>query len=70
MTNSEAQAYAVVALFDLIQRQEVKIGKARSVNRVLKSLDSAMYYFMDRYSEEEIVEKMERIMYSGEQDIK
>lgn len=66
MTNNEAQAYAVVALFDLIQRQEVKVGKARDVNGALRALDSTMYYLMDRYSEEEIVEKMEKIMFSGE----
>lgn len=65
MTNNEAQAYAIVALFDLIQRQEVKVGKARDVNGALRALDSTMYYLMDRYSEEDIVEKMERIMFSG-----
>lgn len=66
MTNSEAQAYAVVALLDLIQRGTVKVGKVRDTNEALRALDSAIYYLMDRYSEDEIVDKMERAMFSGE----
>lgn len=67
MTNSEAQAYAVVALNDLFKAGIVKLGsKVRNANEVLNKLDSAMYYLMDMYSEDEIVEKMERVMVSGE----
>ena len=62
MTNSEAQAYAIVAMRNLIKDGIVKVGKARNVNEVLRSLDISMYYLMDEYSEDKIVEKVNKIM--------
>jgi len=59
MTNSEAQAYAIVALYHLIKIGEVKV---KNKKELLNKLDSEMYYLMDNYSEDEIVKKMERIM--------
>lgn len=63
MTNSEAQAYAVVALSNLIKAGVVKVKNERSV---LDKLDSEMYYLMDRYDEYEIVEKMEKVIMSND----
>lgn len=59
MTNSESQAYAVVALNNLIK---VDIIKVKNKKEVLNKLDKEMYYLMDRYSEDEVVELMENIM--------
>jgi len=59
MTNSEAQAYAVVALHNLIKVGEIKL---RDKKKFLNELDREMYYLMDNYSEDEIVRKMERII--------
>lgn len=64
MTNSEVQAYAIVALNNLI-----KAGFIKTINNkiLLSKLDSEMYYLFDRYPEEEVVYLMERIM-MGEDD--
>jgi len=64
MTNNEAQSYAVVALYNLI-----KVGAVKVINKkeILNKLDREMYYLMDNYSEDEIVEKMERIMTKEEE---
>jgi len=59
MTNSEAQAYAMVALNNLIK---AGIIKAKNNKNILDSLDREMYYLFDRYSEDEVVELMENIM--------
>lgn len=59
MTNSEAQAYAVVGLSNLIKNGVIKVKDKKDV---LIELDREMYYLMDRFSEDEVVEKMERIM--------
>ena len=46
MTNSEAQAYAIVALYHLIKIGEVKV---KNKKELLNKLDSEMYYLMDNY---------------------
>lgn len=59
MTNSEAQAYAVVGLSNLIKNGFIKVKDKKDV---LIELDREMYYLMDNYSEDEIVNKMKLIM--------
>jgi len=59
MTNSEAQAYAVVGLSNLIKNGVIKVKDRKDV---LIELDREMYYLMDNYSEGEIVNKMKHIM--------
>lgn len=64
MTNSEAQAYAIVALNNLIKAGIIRVTNNKSL---LSKLDSEMYYLFDRYSECEVVDLMEDIMI-GEED--
>jgi len=64
MTNNEAQAYAVVALNGLIK---AGIIKTKNKKGLLKDLDREMYYLMDRYSEDEIVEYMEKLLTSNDE---
>lgn len=64
MTNPEAQAYAMVALNNLIKAGIIRVTNNKSL---LLKLDSEMYYLFDRYSEDEIVDIMEDIMI-GEDD--
>jgi len=59
MTNNEAQAYAVVGLSNLIKNGVIKVKDRKDV---LIELDREMYYLMDNYSEDEIVNKMKYIM--------
>jgi len=59
MTNNEAQAYAVVGLSNLIKNGVIKVKDKKDV---LIELDREMYYLMDNYSENEIVNKMKHIM--------
>jgi hypothetical protein len=58
MTNNESQAYAVVALNNLIKARVVKVKNTKDI---LRKLDREMYYLMDRYSEDEIVGKAYQI---------
>ena len=64
MTNSEAQAYAIAALNNLIKAGIIRVTNNKSL---LSKLDSEMYYLFDRYSECEVVDLMEDIMI-GEED--
>ena len=59
MTNNEAQAYAVVGLSNLIKNGVIKVKDRKDA---LIELDREMYYLMDNYSEDEIVNKMKHIM--------
>jgi len=59
MNNNEAQAYAVVGLSNLIKNGVIKVKDRKDV---LIELDREMYYLMDNYSEDEIVNKMKHIM--------
>jgi len=59
MTNNEAQAYAVVGLSNLIKNGVIKVKDRKDV---LIELDREMYYLMDNYSEDEIVNKIKYIM--------
>lgn len=63
MTNSEAQAYVMVALNNLIKAGIIKV---RNNKKLLDSLDREMYYLFVRYSEDEVVDLMERIMIGEE----
>ena len=59
MNNSEAQAYAVVALRNLIRAGSIKVKNTKDI---LSKLDKEMYFLMDRFSEDEIVEIAEKTM--------
>jgi len=59
MDNSEAQAYAIVALNNLIDAGVIKVKNAKDI---LKRLDREMYYLMDRYSENEVFAHANKIM--------
>ena len=59
MNNNEAQAYAVVGLSNLIKNGVIKVKDRKDV---LIELDREMYYLMDNYSEDEIVNKIKYIM--------
>ena len=59
MNNSEAQAYAMVALRNLIKADVIKVKNTKDI---LRSLDMEMYYLMDRFSEDEVIEIAEKTM--------
>ena len=58
MNNSEAQAYAVVALRNLINAEAIKV---KNIKDILRKLDREMCYLMDRFSEDEVVEIAEKL---------
>jgi hypothetical protein len=62
MTNAQAQAYAIIALKNLLEAGHVKKASDLTISQVLNALDSEMYYLFDRLSEEDAEYKAERIL--------
>ena len=60
MTNSEAQAYAVLALKDLMARN---IITAKDELQALRALESEMHYLFDMLSEYEATEKANHLFF-------
>lgn len=61
MTNSQAQAYALLALRNLLSSGNLINAKVE-LKKILKALNGEMHYLMDCVSEEEAEERVNKIM--------